>query len=75
VRTIERMRSSKHCQDSSRVAAGYESPARKCRVKWEEIGESRRDDTRSHAHSSSRAAKFHRITPALAPEGPRRPFH
>jgi hypothetical protein len=32
--TIERKRWSKHHQNSSRVAAGYESPARKCRVKW-----------------------------------------
>ena len=32
--TIERKRGSKHHQDSSRVAAGCESPARKCRVKW-----------------------------------------
>jgi hypothetical protein len=51
VRTIiERKRWSKHHQNSSRVAAGYESPARKCRVKWNKC-ESRGDDTRSHALS------------------------
>src|SRR4029077_8709455 len=31
---IERKRWSKHHQSFSRAAAGYESPARKCRVKW-----------------------------------------
>ncbi len=31
---IERKRWSKHYHTSSRAAAGYESPARKCRVSW-----------------------------------------
>jgi hypothetical protein len=34
----------------------------------EPIRESRRDDTSSHAHSSSRAAKIQKISPALAAE-------
>jgi len=52
---VERKRWSKLDQDSSRVAAGYESPARKCRVKWNKCASNRRDDTRSHAHSLARA--------------------
>jgi len=31
---IERKRWTKHHQSFSRAAAGHESPARKCRVKW-----------------------------------------
>ena len=49
--TIERKRLSKHHQNSSRVAAGYESPARKVPGEVKQIRESRRDDTRSHAYS------------------------
>ena len=36
----------------SREAAVRESPARECLVKWKNRRESRRDDTRSHTHST-----------------------
>jgi hypothetical protein len=50
---IERKRLSNHHQNSSRVAAVYESPARKCRVKWNKCESPVGDDTRSHAHNSA----------------------
>ena len=49
--TIERKRWNKHHQNSSRVAAECESPARKCRVKCNKSESPIRDDTRSHTDS------------------------
>jgi hypothetical protein len=64
--TPERKRCSKHHQNSSRAAAGYESTARKCRVKWNNYASPVRT-TRVLTHILQVAPLGYKILAPLAP--------